>query len=97
MPEIDISKARVFDKTVFSMLIPAVEKVLEEDAGRKAVVLFGIEVRSCTCLICGLLLFLLYLFYGTVGRHRSTQGRTRHTLPPPQIRPMVGPWKHYMK
>lgn len=44
MSEIDISKAKVFDKTVFSMVIPEVEKVLEEDAARKSVVLFGIEV-----------------------------------------------------
>ena len=42
--EIDVSSARVFPKTVFSMAIPEVEEVLKQDANRKSVVLFGIEV-----------------------------------------------------
>ena len=44
--EIDVSDAKVFSKTVFSMVIPEVEKLIEQDANRKSVVLFGIEV--CT-------------------------------------------------
>lgn len=45
MSEIDISKAKgVFDKTVFSMVIPEVESVLDSDKARKSIVLFGIEV-----------------------------------------------------
>lgn len=61
MAEIDIGKARVFDKTVFSMLIPSVEKILDEDAHRKAVVLFGIEVstalpyRIVNCIVLGII------------------------------------------
>ena len=42
--EIDVSKARVFSKTVFSMVIPDVEDILKQDVNRKSVVLFGIEV-----------------------------------------------------
>ena len=45
MSEIDITKAKgVFDKTVFSMVIPEVESILDADKTRKSVVLFGIEV-----------------------------------------------------
>ena len=44
--EIDISRAKgVFDKTVFSMVIPEVQNILDSDQTRKSVVLFGIEVR----------------------------------------------------
>ena len=46
--EIDTGKAKVFDKTVFSMLIPPVEKILDDNAHRKSVVLFGIEVSQIT-------------------------------------------------
>lgn len=42
--EIDVSNAKVFSKTVFSMVIPEVEEVLTKDPNRKSVVLFGIEV-----------------------------------------------------
>lgn len=43
--EIDITRAKgVFDKTVFSMIIPDVETILDGDKNRKSVVLFGIEV-----------------------------------------------------
>ena len=42
--EIDVSDAKVFSKTVFSMVIPEVEKLIEQDTNRKSVVLFGIEV-----------------------------------------------------
>ncbi len=43
--EIDVSLAKgVFDKTVFSMVIPEVEAVLKDEESRKSVVLFGIEV-----------------------------------------------------
>lgn len=46
MQEIDISKAKgVFAKTLFSMVVPDVEKLLEEESARKSVVLFGIEVK----------------------------------------------------
>lgn len=44
--EIDVSKANVFSKTVFSMVIPAVEDILKQDVNRKSVILFGIEVRT---------------------------------------------------
>lgn len=45
--EIDVSKAHVFSKTVFSMVISDVEQLLESDQNkdRNSVVLFGIEVR----------------------------------------------------
>ena len=44
--EIDVSLAKgVFDKTVFSMVIPEVETILKDEESRKSVVLFGIEVR----------------------------------------------------
>lgn len=36
----------MFDKTVFSMVIPEVEKILNADETRKSVVLFGIEVSE---------------------------------------------------
>ena len=42
--DIDISKAKVFEKTKFSMVIPEVEEVLRAESSRKSVVLFGIEV-----------------------------------------------------
>ena len=42
--EIDVSRARVFPKTVFSMVIPEVDTVLTQQADRKSIVLFGIEV-----------------------------------------------------
>lgn len=42
--EIDVSDAKVFSKTVFSMVIPEVEEVMKQDVNRKSVVLFGIEV-----------------------------------------------------
>ena len=42
--DIDVSSAKVFSKTLFSMVIPEVEQELEKEAERKSVVLFGIEV-----------------------------------------------------
>ena len=45
--EIDVSDAKVFPKTVFSMVIPEVEELLVQQASRKSVVLFGIEVGAC--------------------------------------------------
>ena len=51
--EIDISKASVFDKTKFSMFIPAVQEQLMKRPEAKTVVLFGIETQVCvqqTCL-----------------------------------------------
>ncbi len=38
-------QAKVFSKTVFSMVIPEVEEILRADDQRKSDVLFGIEVR----------------------------------------------------
>ena len=38
----------VFDKTIFSMVIPEVEAVMKDEPSRKSVVLFGIEVRMFT-------------------------------------------------
>ena len=43
---IDVSGAKVFEKTKFSMVIPAVEEVMKSEFERKSIVLFGIEVRS---------------------------------------------------
>ncbi|XP_003382772.1 PREDICTED: isochorismatase domain-containing protein 2-like [Amphimedon queenslandica] len=51
--DIDISKAQVFEKTKFSMVIPEVEEILRAESSRKSVVLFGIETQVCvqqTCL-----------------------------------------------
>ena len=45
MSEIDVSSARVFSKTLFSMVIPEVEEVLATEPERKSVVLFGIETQ----------------------------------------------------
>ena len=45
MEEIDVSMAKVFSKTVFSMVIPEVEEVLAQEKERKSIVLFGIEVN----------------------------------------------------
>lgn len=42
--DIDVSSAKVFSKTLFSMVIPEVEQELEKEGDRKSVVLFGIEV-----------------------------------------------------
>ena len=42
--EIDMSGAKVFPKTVFSMVIPEVEAEMLKHPDRKSVVLFGIEV-----------------------------------------------------
>lgn len=46
MKDIDISKATVFPKTKFSMIIPEVEKIIEAESNRKNIVLFGIEVTK---------------------------------------------------
>ena len=52
MSEIDVSNARgVFDKTVFSMVVPEVEELLQQDQSRKSVVLFGIEVCCCFLIV----------------------------------------------
>lgn len=58
--EIDISQAKgVYDKTLFSMVIPEIEEILKTDESRKSVVLFGIEVsikydiRKDSLLACG--------------------------------------------
>lgn len=45
--DIDVSKATVFAKTFFSMVIPDVTKCLEATPDRKSVVLFGIETQVC--------------------------------------------------
>ena len=42
--DIDVSGAKVFSKTLFSMVIPEVEQELEKEGDRKSIVLFGIEV-----------------------------------------------------
>ena len=46
--DINVSGAKVFSKTLFSMVIPEVEEEMKKERGRKSVVLFGIEV-SKTC------------------------------------------------
>ena len=43
--EIDTSSARVFSKTLFSMVIPEVEEVMSAEPERNTVVLFGIETQ----------------------------------------------------
>ena len=48
MPDIDVTGAKVFSKTLFSMVIPEVEQELEKETDRKSVVLFGIEVSRVT-------------------------------------------------
>ena len=48
MPDIDVAGAKVFSKTLFSMVIPEVEQELEKETDRKSVVLFGIEVIRIT-------------------------------------------------
>ncbi|XP_065064072.1 isochorismatase domain-containing protein 2-like [Rhopilema esculentum] len=51
--EIDVSNAKVFPKTVFSMMIPEVEEHLKTLPEVKTIVLFGIETHVCiqqTCL-----------------------------------------------
>ena len=45
--DIDVSGAKVFSKTLFSMVIPEVEQELDKEADRKSVILFGIEVSKC--------------------------------------------------
>jgi len=43
--EINVDKAEgVFDKTLFSMIVPEVQDILNSNESRKSVVLFGIEV-----------------------------------------------------
>ena len=44
--DIDVSSARVFPKTLFSMIIPEVEETMKKEENRKSVVLFGIEVSK---------------------------------------------------
>ena len=44
VPEIDVSNAKVFPKTKFSMVIPEVEDILKGHPDRKSVILVGIEV-----------------------------------------------------
>ena len=55
--EIDINKARgVFEKTLFTMIIPEVDGILKEDKEtRKSVVLFGVQVKllSNSALVSG--------------------------------------------
>ena len=43
--EIDVSSARIFSKTIFSMAIPEVMEVMAAEPDRNAVVLFGIETQ----------------------------------------------------
>ena len=43
--EIDVSSARIFSKTIFSMPIPEVMEVMAAEPDRNAVVLFGIETQ----------------------------------------------------
>ncbi|XP_046857650.1 isochorismatase domain-containing protein 2-like [Xenia sp. Carnegie-2017] len=45
--EIDMSEIKAYPKTVFSMVIPEVEKKLQELSDVKSVVLFGIEAHVC--------------------------------------------------
>ena len=45
--EIDISSARIFSKTLFSMAIPEVMEFISSEPERNTVVLFGIETQVC--------------------------------------------------
>ncbi len=48
-----MSKAKgVFPKTVFSMVIPEVEQLLEAEAARKSIILVGIEVSILIVCVC---------------------------------------------
>lgn len=47
VPEIDVSNAKVFPKTKFSMVIPEVEDILKGHPDRKSVILVGIEAQVC--------------------------------------------------
>ena len=46
VPEIDVSNAKVFSKTKFSMVVPEVEDILGKYPDRKSVILVGIEVGN---------------------------------------------------
>ena len=51
VPELgDISHAKKFEKTCFSMVLPEVEEELKAN-GRKSVILCGIETQACI-LVC---------------------------------------------
>ena len=68
--EIDISAAKVFSKTVFSMVIPEVEaELFTHHPNRKSVVLFGIEVSK----LYSYIILLLSLTYESevTGSHLS--------------------------
>ena len=45
MSEIDVSSARVFSKTIFSMAIPEVMEIMSAEPMRNSVVIFGIETQ----------------------------------------------------
>lgn len=47
VPEIDVSNAKVFPKTKFSMVIPELEDILKGHPDRKSVILVGIEAQVC--------------------------------------------------
>ena len=56
--EIDVSTARVFSKSTFSMVTPQVEEVLAKEEERRSVVLLGIEVGCFgNCKLKGILNF----------------------------------------
>ena len=44
--DIDVSTAKVFTKTRFSMLIPEVDEEIKRQSTRKSVVIFGVMVSS---------------------------------------------------
>jgi len=46
---IDVSRAKMISKTLFSMLTNEVKEELNNNPTRKSVVLFGIMVRLCVC------------------------------------------------
>ena len=50
----DISHAKKFEKTCFTMILPEVKKVLEEDK-TKSVILCGIETQACIMVCCTLI------------------------------------------
>ena len=62
VPELgDVSHAKKFDKTCFSMVLPEVEEELKS-SGRQSVILCGIETQACILVI----LFRTLIINGTV-------------------------------
>ena len=60
MSEIDVSSARVFSKTIFSMAIPEVMEIMSAEPMRNSVVIFGIETQVYANVNFSLCSYVLY-------------------------------------